>query len=130
MKILETKDWKNKIAFDNVTYKNVKRYSLMLNTYEREIMEKQIEFYRKHFSLQQVMTHFRKLKTKKDNEIRSTMLKVIRTEFDDALDFFTILLSKGCSQKPTNIIKQLYKDVLQDFYPNIMKLINKNRKHR
>ena len=149
MKILETKDWKNKIAFDNVTYKNVKRYSLMLNTYEREIMEKQIEFYRKHFSLQQVMTHFRKLKTKKDkeifikavlkrqdnifyipNEIRSTMLRIIRNEFNDAIDFFTILLNKGCNQKPTNIIKALYRDVLQDFYPNIVKLINKYRKHR
>lgn len=147
MKILETKDWKNKIAFDNVTYKNVKRYSLMLNTFEREIMDKEINFYRKHFSLLQVMTHFRKLKTKKDkeifvkavlkrqdniyyipNEIRSHLLAIIRKDFADAKDFFEILLNKGCSQKTFNIVKDLYKQVLRNFYSPVIKLVNKYRK--
>lgn len=147
MKILETNDWKNKIAFDNITYKNVKRYSLLLNTYEREIMEKEIYFYRKHFSLRQVMVHFRKLKSKKDketfikavlkrqdnifyipNEIRSYMLKIIRTEFDDAKDFFEILLNKACNQKKTNIVAKLYREVLVDFYHPVISLVNKYRK--
>ena len=147
MKILETNDWKNKIAFDNITYKNVKRYSLLLNTYEREIMEKEISFYRKHFSLRQVMVHFRKLKSKKDketfikavlkrqdnifyipNEIRSYMLKIIRTEFDDAKDFFEILLNKACNQKKTNIVAKLYREVLVDFYHPVISLVNKYRK--
>ncbi len=149
MKVLETKDWKNVIAFDNVVYKNVKRYSLMLNTYEREIMEKEITFYRKHFSILQVMTHFRKLRTKKDkeifikavlkrqdniyyipNEIKSYLLKKIRTEFADAKDFFEILLKKGCNQKQTNITKTLYKEVLGPLYPRTIKLVNKYRKKR
>lgn len=147
MKILETKDWKNRIAFDNVIYKNVKRYSLTLNTFEREIMEKEIAFYRKHFSLQQVMTHFRKLKTKKDketfivavlkrqnnifympNELKGHMLKIIRTEYDDAKDFFEIMLNKACNQNKTNVIKRMYKEVLGNFYAPVMRKINKYRK--
>lgn len=149
MKILETKDWKNVIAFDNITYKNVKRYSLMLNTFEREIMEKEIVFYRKHFSIQQVMTHFRKLKTKKDkeifikavlkrqdnifylpNEIRSHYLKIIRRDFADAKDFFEILLNKACNQSKVNIVKKLYRDVLGDFYSPVKNLVNKYRKRK
>ena len=147
MKILECKDWKNKIAFDNVTYKNVKRYSLMLGTCEREIMEKQISFYRKHFSLQQVMTHFKTLKTKSDketfikavlkrqdnifylpNELKSHMLKIIRTEFAEARGFLELMLNKACNQKKNNIIRTLYKEVLKDFYRPIIKLVNKYRK--
>lgn len=149
MKVLETKDWKNVIAFDNVTYKNVKRYSLMLNTYEREIMEKEIVFYRKHFSIMQVMTHFRKLKTKKDkeifikavlkrqdnifyipNEIKAFLLKKIRTEFADARDFFEILLNKGCNQSQANITRNLYKEVLGSLYRPVIRMVNKYRKRQ
>ena len=34
MKILTHADWKKRIAFDNIVYKDVKRYSLQLNTME------------------------------------------------------------------------------------------------
>ena len=123
MKILETNDWKYKIPFDNVTYKNVKRYSLMLNTYEREIMNKQIDFFRKHFSILQVMEHFSKLKTKSDKEtfikavlkrqnniyflpntLKSYMLKKARTEFSEYKAFFEILINKALNQKKTSSI--------------------------
>lgn len=149
MKILETNDWKYKIPFDNVTYKNVKRYSLMLNTYEREIMNKQIDFFRKHFSILQVMEHFSKLKTKSDKEtfikavlkrqnniyflpntLKSYMLKKARTEFSEYKAFFEILINKALNQKKTNIIVPLYKSVLLDFYPNVIRLINKYRKQK
>ena len=69
MKKLTYKDWKKQIAFDNIVYKEVKRYSLTLSSPERVIMDEQINFYRKHFSLLQVMTHFKKLKTQEDKEI-------------------------------------------------------------
>ena len=61
MRILPYSDWKQRIAFDNIIYKEVKKYSLHLNTYERELMEYQIDFYRNHFSLLQVMENFKKL---------------------------------------------------------------------
>ena len=32
MKILTYPDWKQRIAFDNIVYKDTKRYSLQLNT--------------------------------------------------------------------------------------------------
>ena len=69
MKILTYPDWKQRIAFDNVIYKDVKRYSLGLSTLEREIMDAEINFYRGHFSLLQVMKHFKTLKSQKDKEI-------------------------------------------------------------
>ena len=69
MKILQYSNWKQKIAFNNIVYKDVKRYSLTLNTMEREIMETEINFYRTHFSLIQVIKHFKTLKKAKDIEI-------------------------------------------------------------
>ena len=62
MKVLQYNDWKQRICFDNIMYKEVKRFSLSLNTMEREIMEVQIDFYRKNFSVLQVMSHLKKLK--------------------------------------------------------------------
>lgn len=149
MKILETNDWKYRIAFDNITYKNVKRYSLMLNSYEREIMDEQINFFRKHFSIGQVMEHFKKLKTKTDREIfikavlkrqdgiyylpiqlKSYMIKKIRTEFKDYSQFFEILLNKALNQSKCNITRILYKNILKDYFCPSLRLINKYRKQQ
>lgn len=69
MKLLQYSDWKQRIAFDNIVYKDVKRYSLALNTREREIMEIQIDFYRSHFSILQVMKHFTILKTPEEKKL-------------------------------------------------------------
>ena len=144
MKILECSDWKKRIAFDNVTYKNVKRYSLMLNSYEREIMEKEIAFFRKHFSLMQVINHFGTLKTKSDketfikavlkrkdnifylpNELKSYMQKYIKNEICEYKEFFEIMLNAALSQSKTNPLPKLYKSVLGGFYGKAIKLINK-----
>ena len=69
MRLLSYGNWKQRLPFDNIIYKDVKRYSLRLNSFEREIMDKQINFYRSHFSLIQVMNHFRTLKTKMGKDV-------------------------------------------------------------
>ena len=124
MRILTYSDWKQKIAFDNDVYKDVKRYSLHLNTYERELMEYQIEFYRKYFSLLQVMDIFKKLNG--DNEKQSFIKKVLKqsenivyippllkTHFTKKIkeecdqnyqNFFLLLLDKACNRDPKNIL--------------------------
>ena len=106
-------NWKKEIAFDNVVYKDVKRYSLTLNSYEREIMDIQINYYRNNFSLLQVMNHFKKLHSKSDKEtfikavlkrqenllyiphsLEDFFKKKISSEFSDYKDFFLLLLDK------------------------------------
>ena len=82
MKLLHYPDWKRRIAFDDAVYKEVKRYSLRLNTYERELMDIQIEFHRNFFSLQQVMTHFKTLKTKEQIE---TFIKAVLKRQDNLI---------------------------------------------
>ena len=147
MKILETKDWKQRIAFDNITYKNVKRYSLTLNSMERSIMDVEIDFYRNHFSMQQVMDVFKVLKTKSDketfikavlkrqdkilylpNELKNHVKKIIRTEFSEYQAFFEIILNKALKQRKNNLMPKLFKGILKEFYSPILKKINKYRK--
>ena len=135
MKLLSYGNWKQRIPFDNIIYKDVKRYSLRLNSYEREIMDKQINYYRSHFSLLQVMKHFKTLKTNiaKDMFIRmvlkradkilyiprtlqSYFKKKISDEFKDNKSFFDILLDKGLNQKTNNELIDIVKKRLEYVY--------------
>lgn len=147
MKILEPSDWKERIAFDNITYKNVRRYSLMLNSMERKIMDAEIDFYRNHFSIKQVMDVFKVLKTKGEkeifikavlkrqdkilylpNELKNVVKKIIKTEFSEYQAFFEIILNKAINQSKTNLMPKLFKMVLGDFYTPVLRKINKYRK--
>ena len=140
MKVLSYSDWKQRICFDNIMYKEVKRFSLSLNTMEREIMEVQIDFYRKHFSVLQVMKHFKSLKKREDVEIfikavlkrkenllflPDSMLeyfrKKIKSEFKDYEAFFTILVEYANHQKPINPMPNIYKKIFGYYYKGIVK---------
>ena len=147
MRLLSYGNWKQRLPFDNIIYKDVKRYSLRLNSYEREIMDKQIDFYRSHFSLLQVMKHFKTLKTKmgKDVFIKAVLKrsenilyipnclklyfkKKINDEFKDHKPFFDILLEKGLNQKPINPMIDIIKSIFGLYYKPITRQINKYRK--
>lgn len=147
MKLLQYSDWKQKIAFDNVIYKDVKRYSLTLNTLEREIMEAEINYYRTNFSLLQVIKHFKKLKKAKDIEmfikavlkrsdnilylpymLKPYFRKLIKTELKDYQDFFEILLNKASDQSNKNNIKPIYKSILGEYYHPLCRRIKKYHK--
>ncbi|MBQ7351520.1 MAG: hypothetical protein IJW59_01445 [Clostridia bacterium] len=147
MRLLRYENWKQKIPFDNTTYKEVKRYSLRLNSYERELMDIQINYYRKYFSLKQVMDSFKILRTKLAKEIfikavlkrkenilyipqllKSYFTKRIKTEFKDYTGFFEILLDYGLKQKPKNTIIPIVKAIMGEYYKPVMKMVNKYRK--
>lgn len=147
MRLLEYADWKQRIAFDNIIYKAVKKHSLRLNTYEREIMDAQIDFYRNHFSLLQIMKHFKTLKTDLGREIfiKSVLKKQdgilylpnmlvpyfkkkIDTEFPRFAGFFELMLDKATNVKPVNPIIPIVKKVLGEYYKPVLKFINKYRK--
>ena len=147
MRLLPYENWKQKIPFDNIVYKDVKRHSLRLNSYERNIMDLQIDFYRKNFSILQVMNHFKILKTdlaktifikavlkRQDNILYlphclvSYFKKKIKDEFQDFQGFFNILLDKAQKKKPKNEIIPIVKGILGEYYKPVMKFVNKYRK--
>lgn len=147
MKLLHYKDWKRKLPFDNIVYKDVKKYSLRLNTYERELMEIQINYYRNNFSLLQVMNHFKTLKNTEDIEsfIKSTLKrqdgllyipnclatyfrKKINDEFGTYKAFFEILLNKALKKKPENTYLPVVKALIGNYFKPVLKFINKYRK--
>jgi hypothetical protein len=147
MKLLHYKDWKRRLPFDNIVYKDVKRYSLRLNTYERELMDIQIEYYRNNFSLLQVMNHFKTLKTKEEIEdfiksvlkrqdgllyipncLKTFFKKKINDEFSTYKAFFEILLTKCLEKKPENTYLPVAKAILGDYYKPVMKYVNRYSK--
>lgn len=147
MRLLQYADWKQKIAFDNVAYKAVKRHSLRLNTYEREIMDIQIDFYRHNFSLLQIMKHFKGLKTDLAKEIFIKAVlkrqdgilyipnllvpffkKKIKTEFSNFTGFFELMLNKATSKNPINHMIPIAKKILGEYYKPTLKFLNKYRK--
>ena len=147
MKVLPYKDWKQRICFDNVMYKDVKRYSLLLNTMEREIMEEQISFYRHNFSLLQVMNYLKQLKKIEDIENFIRMIlkrqdnilympdimleyfrKKIKKEFPDYEGFLNILLEKANSQSPRNPMINIIKKIFGYYYKDVLKEIKQYSK--
>ena len=147
MRLLSYANWKQKLPFDNIVYKEVKRYSLRLNSYERAIMDAEINFYRQRFSLLQAMNHFRILKTKLAKEIFikavlkrkenilylpnclvSHFKKKIKTEFADHQAFFEILLEQAINTKPINPIIPVVRTIMGEYYRPIIKRVNKYSK--
>lgn len=147
MRLLQYADWKQRLPFDNVVYKAVKKHSLRLNTYERELMDIQIEFYRRHFSLLQIMKHFKTIKTDLGREVFIKAVlkrqdgilyipdilvpyfkKRINDEFPRFAGFFELMLNKATSQKPTNPMINISKKLLGEYYRPVLKFIDKYRK--
>ena len=147
MKLLHYRDWKRKLPFDNIVYKDVKRYSLRLNTYERELMDIQIDYYRNNFSLLQVMNHFKTLKTTEEIEsfiksvlkrqdgllyipncLASYFKKLIKTEYSKYSAFFEILLNKALTKKPVNTYLPVAKAILGNYYKPVVKFLNRYSK--
>lgn len=147
MKLLPYANWKQKLPFDNIVYKDTKRYSLGLNSYEREIMDTEINFYRTHFSLLQVMKHFKLLKTHEDKEIfikavlkrqehllyipnclKTYFNNKIKTEFSEYKAFFEILLNKALHQSTVNPILPVIKKILGVYYKPVMKKVKKYKR--
>ncbi len=144
MIVLDIDDWKKKLPFDNVTYKNVKRYALRLNSIERALMNEEIDFYRSHFSLEQVMEAFKSLKTPEEIEnfikvvlkrednilflpicLKQHYKNRIKKEFSEFKGFFEILLNRALNASDRNPLHAMYKPLLGNYYKPIMSKIKK-----
>lgn len=147
MKLLQYADWKQRIAFDNVVYKAVKRYSLGLNSYEKAIMTTQIDYYRHNFSLLQIMKSFKDIKTDLGREVFIKAVlkkqdgimylpellvphfkKTIKTDFPKYSGFFELMLNKAVTASPENKMLPIVKQVLGEYYKPTIKFVNKYRK--
>ncbi len=65
MKILN--EWKYQIVFNNDKYIDVKNYSLLLSPTQKAHMDKQIEFFRKHYTFDQLLAKMQVLDERKQN---------------------------------------------------------------
>ena len=63
MDIFTNRNWKFNIAFDNNAYKEIMHHSFLYEPKERDILNYQIDFYRKNFTFEQLIRSFRVLKT-------------------------------------------------------------------
>ena len=147
MKLLQYANWKQKLPFDNLVYREVKSFSLRLNSYEREIMDMQIDFYRNNFSLLQIMNYFKILKTQpmKESFIKQVLKRQeqilylppclkqhfktkIKNEFSEYSSFFEIMLEKALSQSEKNIYLPIVKAIMGGFYKPVLKQIKSYKK--
>jgi len=131
MKIFDGRDWKYKIAFDNDTYKEVMHHSFSYEPNERKILDYQIDFYRKHFTFQQLIKSFRLLNTdeeiaefkaavykRKENilycpkELKQYYLDLIKKTFKKHSEFLTEMLNFACAQNSSkNPLMPVYKKI-------------------
>ncbi len=144
MIILEYPNWKQRLPFDNDIYKDVKRYTLRLNTLERELTNVEIDYYRSRFSLEQVMRTFKTLKkdSEKENFIKAVLKRgdnilylpdclvqyykdKIKKEFKEFSAFFEIMLDKAQKANHRNDIYPMYKALLGNYYKVVMSKIDK-----
>lgn len=144
--IYEDKKWKNKIAFDNNAYKEIKRYGFNLDEDSKKILDKEIEFYRHNFSILQVMevfdtlsesdkSHFKDVVTKRADGIlfcptplKQYFVEIINTKYADDKEFFMYLLTKATTKKCENVAIPLYKTILGKYYGAVKREIVKYSK--
>lgn len=136
MEIFDGRDWKYKIAFDNGTYKDVMHHSFLYTPKERRILNAQIEFYRNHFTFQQLLKSFTLLSAdedikafkdavykRKDNilfcpkELKKYYLDLIKKNYREHSEFLNEMLSIACNKNGFfNPLMPIYKKVFGCYF--------------
>lgn len=149
MEIYDGRDWKYKIAFDNGTYKEIMHHSFSYESKERKILNAQIEFYRKHFTFQQLIKSFRILNTdeeikefkdvvykRKDNilfcpkELKQYYYDLVKKSFKEHSEFLIEMLNIACNKNGyNNPLMPIYKKIF-GIYFTPMKSKLKKYSHR
>lgn len=136
MEILDGRDWKYKIAFDNGTYKEVMHHSFLYTPKERKILNAQIEFYRKNFTFQQLIKSFSMIDgddeikafkeavyKRKENilfcpkELKHYYITLIEEKFKEHSEFLTELLNIACNKNGfKNPLMKVYKKIFGVYF--------------
>ena len=128
-------NWKYEIAFNNDKYIDVKNYTLYLNHKEKQVMDMQIDFYRKSFSFDQLINKLRIVDEKKQTILINLALKniknilytpsilkqhyisIINRDFNKYRTTLTLILNRSISKSGrVNPCKKLYKAILGRYY--------------
>ena len=136
MSILDGRDWKYKIAFDNGIYKEVMHHSFLYESKERKIYNAQISFYRKHFTFQQLINSFRVLSSdeeikefkdavykRRDNilfcpkELKKYYSDIIKKSYKSHSEFLNEMLEIACNKNGyKNPLMPIYKKIFGCYY--------------
>lgn len=148
MEVFDGRDWKYKIAFDNDTYKEVMHHSFLYSPKERKILNAQIQFYRKHFTFQQLIKSFRVLDTdeeikefkeavykRKDNilfcpkELKQYYMNIIKKSYKHHSEFLTEMLNIACNKNGyKNPLLPIYKKIFGGYYGDIKRKLKEYSK--
>lgn len=136
MDIFTNRNWKFNIAFDNSAYKEIVHHSFLYDPKERDILNYQIEFYRKHFTFDQLIRSFRIIKDSDEvaefkntvvkrktsimympRELKQYYLDIINREFGEHKEFLEEMLLFACNKKcGRNPMIPVYKKILGCYY--------------
>ena len=142
-------EWKFEIAFNNAKYIDAKNYTLYLKGKEKQVMDIQLEFYRTHFSFDQLI---QKMRVVDDNKrhilmvvasryvmnilhtpymLKQHYLKIINDEFPKYKKVLVIMLNYSIQKtSPKNPITHIYKAVFGKYLPKIKRKIDKYSKRK
>ncbi len=149
MNTYEEKNWKYELPFNNDIYRSVKHFSFLHDKPTRRVMDAQIAFYRKHYSIEQLlnafklckkedMPHFKQVVLKRREDILYCPLFLqghyynrIKSEFAEHREFLVEMLSYATHQNAkTNPMAPLYKLILGNLYAPVKKRIIKYSKRK
>jgi len=140
MSIIWDKDWKFKIAVDKDICNDVEKFASTIHNKEaRQTLKKEIEFFKKYFSLDQVITKLATMQSDKEfsvfacnirknlqymlqipTELKDFYTKKIETSKPAYHELLTFLLNYGLTTKRVPPMKSYYKLVLGKFYNKVM----------
>lgn len=133
--------WKYQIAFNNNVYKEIKRYSFNLDDESKNLLSKEIDFYRHNFSLLQVMDAYDQIPESEKQNFQNVVHKridgllycpkflkqyfvgIIQLKYSDNSEFFTHLLKVATTKKRKNVPLQLYKLILGKYYNQVKRTL-------
>lgn len=133
--------WKYEIPFNNNVYREIKRYSFNLDEDSKNLLDKEIDFYRHNFSLLQIMEaydkigfddreHFIEVVYKRldgllycPKFLKQYFIDLINSKYRENSEFFIHLLTVATTKKAKNVPLKLYKLILGKYYGKVKKMI-------
>lgn len=149
MDINTAKNWKFNIAFDNNAYTEILHHSFLYESKERDLINYQIDFFKKYFTFGQLLKTFKQLKGDEIQSFKDSVIKrkknilympkqlkqyyldIIKNEFLEHSEFLTEMLLQACNAKSDkNPMLPIYKKILGVYFNPVKNKIANYTKRR
>lgn len=149
MDINTGKNWKFNIAFDDNAYNEILQHSFLYESKERDILNYQIDFYRKHFTFEQLLKAFRTIKPDDVAQFKNAVIKrkryilympkqlkqyylnIINTDYKNDSEFLTEMLLTACNaNSDKNPMMPVYRKILGVYFTPVKLKIEKYKSRR